>query len=189
MRTLALVLCLLGVVVLAPEAAPVPSRPPRWRPSGFWSRPTEHRKPIRMKPAGGAVLCGDARRARGPRRRPRPAPRRAAPRRRPDHAVPAAARLLGRRPLHDRYRSARADARRAGQAGAAHCCAPLAPRRARRDQGVAVPIGWLCDVLGLDAEARAAAVRRSQRANGRRHGADDDDVGRIFACCKDAAQS
>jgi len=37
------------------------------------------------------------------------------------------------------------------------------------DQGVAVPIGWLCDVLGLDAAALAAAVRRTQGTNGRRH--------------------
>jgi hypothetical protein len=35
------------------------------------------------------------------------------------------------------------------------------------DQGVTVPVGWLCDQLGLDAEALAAAVRRSVGTNGR----------------------
>jgi hypothetical protein len=37
------------------------------------------------------------------------------------------------------------------------------------DQGVTVPIGWLCDQLGLEASAVAAAVRRSVGTNGQRH--------------------
>jgi hypothetical protein len=37
------------------------------------------------------------------------------------------------------------------------------------DDQVAVPITWLCDVLGLDAAALAAAVRRNEGTNGQRH--------------------